>query len=328
MRRLVTGFGDQLRWAARAEVVGVPASAEILVVGMGGSGISGDYLAALAALAGRRVSVAKGYRIPPWAREVRPLVVAMSYSGETEETIAAAAEADAMGLPLVAAATGGFLARWCGERGFPCIRVPGGLQPRAAFGHMLGITVRIAESAGLLSGTAADLGEAAETADVLTGGAGWALAGDLASGLERRLVAVYTGEGLSVPVGTRWKTQVNENAKLPAWTSAIPELDHNEIEAWGAEPDLGARRAGIVALRDRGEPDGVARRFEHTRRAVQGSVDWVGEAWSVGTSPLARMVSLTLIGDMVSVELAERAGVDPLRVRVIEGFKRTMREEQ
>lgn len=328
MRRLVNAFGDQLRWAVDAEVSGVPAASEILVIGMGGSGISGDYLAALAALTGRRVSVVRGYRMPAWAGTARPLVLALSYSGDTEETIAAAAEADAMGLPLISATTGGFLETWAEQRGHGCVRVPGGLQPRAALGHMLGTTVRIAEAAGLLVGVGSDLAEAADVADVLTGGAGWAVAADLAAGLERRIVAVYTGEGLSVPVGTRWKTQVNENSKLPAWTSALPELDHNEIEAWTAEPDLGARRVGIVALRDTGEPDGVARRFEHTRRAVQGSVDWVGEAWSVGTSPLARMVSLTLIGDMVSVELAERAGVDPLRVGVIEGFKRTMREEQ
>lgn len=325
MRDLIDGFGDQLRW--EAEIPPTEPAGEILVVGMGGSGIAGDYLAALAAPAGRRVAVAKGYRIPAWATATRPLVLAVSYSGDTEETLAAVDAADAAALQVVAVSTGGRLASWASERGVPSVRVPGGLQPRAAFGHLLGTAVRIAEAAGVLADAAGSLAEAATVADELTAGPGWAVAADLAAGLERRAVAVYAGEGIAVAAAGRWKTQVNENAKLPAWASTLPELDHNEIEAWEGEPDLGSRRVGIVALRDRDEPPGVARRFAFTRRAVGDRVRWAGEAWSVGESLLARLVSLTLVGDMVSVELAERAGVDPMRVAAIEAFKTSMRED-
>jgi len=328
VRNLVGELGSQLRWARAAAVPAIPPASEILVVGMGGSGISGDYLAALAAPGGRRVSVAKGYRLPGWATASRPLVLAVSYSGDTEVTLAAVAAADAAALAVVTVSTGGRLATWAEDRGHVHVPVPGGRQPRAALGHLFGTAVRIAAAAGVLAGADDALAEAADVADLLAAGPGWSIAADLAAGLERRAVAVYAGEGLAAAAGGRWKTQLNENAKVPAWTSTIPELDHNEIEAWTGEPDLGARRVGIVALRDRDEPPGVARRFAHTRRAVDGTVQWAGEAWSVGESPLARLVSLTVVGDMVSVELAERAGVDPLRVDVIESFKRTIKEEQ
>jgi glucose/mannose-6-phosphate isomerase len=325
MRAAVAGFGDQLRWAAALELPEVAPASDLLVCGMGGSGISGDYLASLASA---RVTVHKSYGLPGWAWVARPLVLALSYSGETEETLSAVAEASEAGLGVVAVTTGGSLGAEARTRAWPCVPLPPGLQPRAALGYLLGATVRVAMQAGAVTPPVADLAEAAGVADGLVGpgGPGWRLAADLAAALDGRLVAVY-GSGVTAPVANRWKTQVNENAKWPGWWSVLPELDHNEIVGWRAHPEIGRHRVGIVTLRDRAEPAAVARRFRLSEAVTRDDVSWIGEVWGQGESPLARMVSLTVLGDALSVELADLAGVDPVPVEPIEDLKRRMREE-
>ena len=174
-----------------------------------------------------------------------------------------------------------------------------------------------------------DLLSSADTADSITGegGSGWALASDLARGFDGRIVGVYGAGGLTAPVAQRWKTQINENAKWPAWYSVLPELDHNEIVSWSSLAELTRRHVGIVCLRDRGEPPGVAARFRHTAEITGGDVAWVGEVWSQGHSALERMVSLTAMGDLVSLELAKLAGIDPVPVDAIENLKRKLADE-
>ncbi len=299
---------------------------EMLVCGMGGSGIAGDYLARLADGHGVRVAVHKGYGLPPWTERCRPLVILSSYSGATEETLSAAEAVEGAGLPVVAIASGGPLLERAGAAGWASIRVQPGLQPRAAFGWLLGAAVRAADAAGLMSGASADLVEAADVVDRLLEDGGWSLAADLAEGLEHRIVAVYGSTGLTAPVANRWKTQLNENAKTPAWWSVLPELDHNEIVGWSGPDHLG-RNVAVVSLHDRDESETIARRFRLTRQVTSTDVAWVGTVRAQGSSALARMLSLTLVGDMVSVELAARYGVDPMEVEAIDDLKRKMRED-
>ncbi len=326
---MVGGLGDQIRRAASIELPDLPAARELLVLGMGGSGISGDYLAHLASLHGSRVSGHKSYGLPGWVGSARPTVLALSYSGNTEETLSGVEAAAEMKLPLIAITTGGQLGDLAATQGWPVVGVPGGLQPRAALGHLLGAALRVAGVTGLLPSPVADLHEAAGMVDSLVaeGGAGWALAGDLAGDLARRGVIVYGSTGLTAPVAQRWKTQINENAKRPAWWSVFPELDHNEIVGWSADKSVNDR-VGVVVLTDRDDRDEVGRRIRITREVTGGDVRWIGEVNAQGESPLARMMSLTAIGDMVSVALAEGAGVDPVPVEPIEDLKKRLREER
>ena len=324
MREMIGGFGSQLRWAAEVDPPVLEGLEHLLVAGMGGSGISADFAAALS---NRPLAVHKTYGLPAWAAGTRPQVIALSYSGNTEETLSVVEAAIKAGLTPAVVTSGGTLAEWAGRGGWPSIGVPPGLQPRAALGYLLGSLLRLL-GPGVVGVTSEHLHAAAQTADTVVGpgGVGWGLAGDLAQGLEGRIVGVYAGTGLAGPVAQRWKTQINENAKWPAWYSLLPELDHNEIVSWTSLATLTRRRVGIVALRDRGEPPGVAARFAHTAEVTGGDVNWVGEVWSQGDSPLERMVSLTAMGDLVSLELAIRAGVDPVPVAAIEDLKRRLAE--
>jgi glucose/mannose-6-phosphate isomerase len=308
MKAMIASFGDQLRWATDLDPVAINPASLVLVAGMGGSGISGDFAAALADIP---VFVNKSYGLPNWVKSVEPLVVAMSYSGNTEETLSAAETAAAHGL-TPAVVTG-----------------PAGLQPRAALGYLLGGLLHLLNAAGATSVERRDLVSAADIADSICGegGSGWALAADLAAGLEGRIVAVYGGGGITSPVAQRWKTQINENAKWPAWYSVLPELDHNEIVSWTTLASLTRNHVGIVSLRDRAEPPGVNARFRHTSEITGSDVAWVGEVWSQGESALERMVSLASMGDLVSLELARLLGVDPVPVEAIENLKRKLSEE-
>jgi glucose/mannose-6-phosphate isomerase len=124
----------------------------------------------------------------------------------------------------------------------------------------------------------------------------------------------------------RWKTQINENAKMPAFWNEVPELDHNELEGWGTLADLTRRSFGIVLLRDPGDHGRVVRRLDLTAETIGDRVPIVGSVEAQGSGPLARFFSLVAVGDIASVALAERAGVDPTPVALLEGFKRRLRE--
>jgi glucose/mannose-6-phosphate isomerase len=326
MKAMIASFGEQLRWATNLEPVAVTRASQILVAGMGGSGISGDFAAALG---DTPVFVNKSYGLPAWVKAAEPLVVAMSYSGNTEETLSAAESAAAQGLTPAVVTGGGTLAAWAAEFGWPVVTVPGGLQPRAALGYLLGGLLHLLNAAGATSVGRRDLVAAADIADSITGegGSGWTLAADLAQGLEGRIVAIYGGGGITSPVAQRWKTQINENAKWPAWYSVLPELDHNEIVSWTSLASLTRDHVGIVSLRDRAEPPGVTARFRHTSEITGRDVAWVGEVWSQGDSALERMVSLASMGDLVSLELARLLGVDPVPVDAIENLKHKLMEE-
>ena len=329
MRSMVAGLGGQVRAATGVRVPDLSPAGELLVVGMGGSGIGGDYLAHLASLHGARVTGHKSYGLPGWVASARPTVLAVSYSGNTEETLSAVDAAVDLGLPIIVVTTGGALGERAGAHGWPVVAVPAGLQPRAALGHLLGAALMISTAVGLVPSPVPDLEEAADVVDSLTssGGAGWALAGDLAGSLAARAVIVYGSTGLTASVAQRWKTQINENGKRPAWFSVFPELDHNEIVGWSADRGLNGR-LGVVTLADRDDGADVAQRRAITREVTAKDVDWIGEVHSQGNSALARMMSLTAIGDMVSVALAEVAGIDPVPVAPIEDLKNRLREER
>ena len=328
-RSTAAELAGQYLWARDLVVSAVPKAPVVLVCGMGGSGISGDFAAA--ACPDLLVAVHKGYELPGWAALVRPLVVAVSYSGNTEETRSAAEQASEWGLPLAVVSSGGALGAQASEKGWPLVLVPGGLQPRDAFGYLVGGLLRLLESGGMIADQTQALEEAAGVVGELVGdaegGPAAELAADLAEGLSGRMVLIHGAEGVTKPVAQRWKTQINENAKRPAFWSTLPELDHNEIVGWRALEPLTRRALGLVQLRDRFEHPRVARRFALTRDLIGDGMSAVGEVWSQGESRLARMAGLCVVGDLLSVLLAEQEGVDWVEIDAITELKARLAEE-
>ena len=209
------------------------------------------------------------------------------------------------------------------------VEVPSGLQPRAALGYLLGAVLRLLEAGHAVDDQRLAFVEAAELAarTLEEGSDSWDQASEIASGLGGRIPIIYGGGPISGVVAQRWKTQINENAKMPAWWSVLPELDHNEINGWETISNLTSKQLGIVTLTDRSDHDRVADRIEYTRSLTSDAVPWVGEVASSGTFPLTRLISLTVVGDLVSLMLAEEAGVDPAPVPTIEKLKKLLAKE-
>ena len=327
MLDMIRTLGDQIRWARDLEVPDLPANHEILVGGMGGSGIAGDFGAALATGTLGRVAVHKGYSpLPGWAQRVKPTVVVASYSGNTEETLDLVEAAATAGLPIVTVTTGGRLAELSARNAWPTIAVPAGLQPRAAVGYLAGALARLLNTLGVVPDQTAALDEAADLVDVATteGSETWDMAQGLAKGLVGRVTVVYGGGPISSTAAQRWKTQINENAKMPAWWSVLPELDHNEIVGWETLPSMTRKSIGVVALTDVADHERVRVRLDHTSQLIEFAVPWLGEVSARGDSELARLMSLTVSGDLVSYMLAGEAGIDPVPVETIEKLKKLL----
>ena len=295
----------------------------VVVCGMGGSAIGADLVRALAAPEARvPVAVNRAYGLPGWVGE-STLVIASSYSGGTEETLSALDEAEASGARTAAVTSGGDLAdRMDVGR---TVRIPGGLQPRAALGYSLGVLLRAFRDAGQLSlpddAFLTALGQAKERAEAYDQDDRHNLAREVSGSLEGRLPVIYTGPGLLEPVGMRWRTQIHENAKHPAVGNVFPELDHNEIMGFESAPAEVVGKMEVVLLSDREDHRQVRRRFEITRELVAKRVAGWREVESEGESRLGRMLSLVQLGDWASFWLAMRKGVDPTPVETIQKLK-------
>jgi glucose/mannose-6-phosphate isomerase len=327
MDALVDTLPEQLRWAAEVDVPAVAPSETAVVCGMGGSGIAGDVAAAVAAAQGKQVTVHKSYELPLWAAAAAPVVVAVSHSGNTEETLSSFAAARDAGLATAALSVGGELAEEADRAGSPHLPIPDSPQPRAAFGHLAGGVLRVLESAGVLGSQREGLLEAADVVEGLLAGPARDEASRIAGGLAGRVVVTYGGEGPGAVAASRWKTQINENSKAPAYWAVLPEANHNEIVGWSAHPELSSSALGVVFLEDSGANARVRLRSRVTRDLMEGAVPIAGVVASRGEGVLARLMSLAVIGDLVSVRLADLAGVDPVPVDVIEDLKKRLAKE-
>jgi glucose/mannose-6-phosphate isomerase len=245
-------------------------------------------------------------------------VLCSSYSGDTEETLACYAAAEAVGAQRLVATTGGELAEAARRDGVPVIGLPAGLQPRAAVGYMFCVSAELAALALAgprihteIDAAASHLNEGFEAAA--------SRARELAAEIGDATVIVY-GSDLTAPVAYRWKTQVNENAKLPAFCSDLPEADHNELEGWsGAE-----RRFAAIFLEDRDQHPRERRRIELTAKAIAPHAAAVISVETEGETRTERVLQAVMLGDLLSIELAKAGGVDAMSVEVIEDFKREM----
>jgi glucose/mannose-6-phosphate isomerase len=317
----VRAMPDHLRdalWrieSSRAPTMEAPAA---FVCGMGGSAIGGDL--AVAALSDRMTKpmvTIRGYELPSWA-PAGSAVLCSSYSGDTEETLACYAAAEALGAQRLVATTGGELAELARGDGVPVIGLPAGLQPRAAVGYMFCVAAELAALA--LAGPRINTEIDAAASHV---GDAYAAAEDRAAQIAAKIgdaTPVIYGSDLTASVAYRWKAQINENAKMPAYSGTLPEVDHNEIEGWSGADG----RFAAIFLGDRDQHPRERRRFELTAKSISPSSAAVIDVETEGETRTERVLHAVMLGDLVAIELANARGVDPLAVDLLEGFKQEM----
>jgi glucose/mannose-6-phosphate isomerase len=299
----------------------------VVVLGMGGSGIAGDVVREVAGqLMAVPVVVHKGYGCPNFVDE-HTLVIAVSFSGNTEETVEAATQAAVDGARMTVVCAGGELGRLADEWGAPHLPVDASIaMPRAAMGAVAVPPLLLLEAVGLFPGARSWLEAAvpqlARRRDrlVLSGNEAEALARRIG----RRLPLIYGGGGLGGLAAMRWKTQCNENAKIPAFFNQHPELCHNEICGWGQHGDVTRQVFHLIELRHDFEHPQVMRRFDLTRDLHLEVVGDVDEVRAEGEGPFTQLMDLVLIGDLVSLHLAAQAGVDPGPIPVLVDLKEAL----
>ncbi|MGH9118678.1 MAG: bifunctional phosphoglucose/phosphomannose isomerase [Acidimicrobiales bacterium] len=323
------GLPEQVEAAATlaAGLEGLPHHDDIenvVVMGMGGSGIAGDLLAAVAGpFMPVPVVVSKGYEPPSFVNE-GTLCFAVSFSGNTEETVEAATTAAAAGARMVVVARGGELGRLAEGWQVPFIRLPDGIpMPRAAIGAVSIPPLVALEQVGLFPGAREWIGLAVEqlgrrrdqlVVDVNP-------ARDLARRIGRTLPIMYGGGDLGAVAALRWKNQVNENAKAPAFFGEIPEATHNELSGWGQHGDITRQVFTLLYLRHDHEHPQVMRRFDIVRDWIEEVVASVEEVRAEGEGMLAQLFDLIIFGDFTTLWMAFQEGIDPGPVPVLDSIK-------
>jgi glucose/mannose-6-phosphate isomerase len=293
---------------------------------MGGSGMAGEVVAAVAApMLAVPVVVVKAYECPAFV-DSGSLVFAVSASGETEETLQAASDAAAAGATMVIVSSGGRLAEMGAAWNAPVVAVPPEIpQPRAALGAMAIPPLVVLAEMGLYRGGKqwidAAVDQLKRRRDELAVAAESGAAAEVARRIGRTFPLVHGGGAVGAAAALRWKTQINENAKAPAWWSAQPELCHNEVCGWGQHGDVTRQIVTTVSLRHDGEHPQVGRRFDLVNEILREVVADVIEVRAEGDGDLAQLFDLILFGDYVSLWMAADAGGDPGPVPVLVDLK-------
>ena len=296
----------------------------VVVLGMGGSGIAGEVLQAAA---GPYLPVPvlnfRSYNVPAFVGE-GSLVFAVSFSGDTEETVEAVTEAALQGARVVVVTCGGELGHRAESWDAPIVRLPPGIPtPRAGLGALSVPPLVVLEEIGLFPGAShwieLAVDQLASRRDRLT------QAGNEAEALARRIgrtvPLVYGGGGLGTVAAHRWKNQINENAKVPAFSNSLPELCHNEICGWGQHGDLTRQVITVVNLRHDFEHPQLGERYRLVSEVLEEVVAGIEEVWAEGEGELAQLLDLMMFGDFTSLYLAFQEGIDPGPVPVLDHIK-------
>jgi glucose/mannose-6-phosphate isomerase len=303
-------------------------AAGLVVAGMGGSAIGGALArAAMGDHASRPIFITRAYGLPPWTTP-DTMVLCASYSGDTEETLACYESAGALGAKRTVVTTGGRLAEMARADGVPVIPLPSGFQPRAAVAYMIVASLEVAALCGAGPRLTPEIDVAASHIEQLVAEWGPDAAEDsLAKSIARGLsgtTPVIAGAGLTNPIAYRWKTQINENSKQPAFFNELPELDHNEIVGWEGAPELG--RFSAVFLDDSDAHPRVKERMALTERLIADNAVASFRLETRGQTAIERVISLVLLGDLVSIYLAALRGIDPGPVKLIDKLKAALAE--
>jgi len=300
----------------------------VVAAGMGGSGIAGDLL-------GRFLNVpvygCKGYATP-FALNERTLLVAFSYSGNTEETLELFHQGRRSNTPTLCVSSGGELSKLAREAHLSLIDIPAGYPPRQAMGYLSVPVLVWAEKMGL-STVAGQWQTAFETLNALQRRCLPDVAvqdnpaKSLALELQHRVPLVYGTHGNTAVVAQRWKCQINENAKQPAFYNVLPELNHNEIVQFTSAEAFKRLmpQATLVLLRSALDRPSAVRRIEVLKKVLQERHIPVLEAHASGQDELSQVLSLSYLGDWASAYLALCNGINPTPIALIDQVKSQLR---
>lgn len=305
---------------------------QVVITALGGSAIGGDFARALTEIYGKTpLFVNRDYTLPSWV-DAHTLVIAASYSGNTEETLSAFRDAGLKGAQRAVVSSGGRLTELAALEGVPFITVPGGQPPRSATGFMFFPILALLVNLKLIDSIVWDqIPEAVDVLEKMAGELGPATlternpAKQLAAALPGRIPIIYGTAGYLGAVAVRWKGQFNENTKAAAFANVLPEQNHNEALAWVLAPRQAANWS-VIFLHDPFESKTsprLARRAELTRALLSNAAD-THDLTAYGDGMLSRILSMAHYSDFVSAYLAFLYGVCPTDMALLEQLKAEM----
>ncbi len=315
MLEVIDGFKDQCRTAlelAKGAAVSGKIN-KIVVMGMGGSAVGGDLLRIYMKDAKIPVTTARDYKVPNWVDE-NTLVFAVSYSGNTEETISALVDAEKKKAKIVAVTSGGKIASMAKK----VIKVPSGMQPRASVGYLFFPVLGVLSNSGIVDVPGTEIKEMLE---VLEDGDYKKTGQSIAKKIYGKIPVIYASDAFG-PVAYRWKTQINENSKWPAFSHVFAEMNHNEVVGYQNMP-----RDKFIAIyiKDKDDHERIRKRMDVIKEISRTKFD-VEEVETKGSGLLARIFSGIHYADYVSYYLALMNKIDPTPVNVIENLKKKLME--
>jgi len=302
----------------------------VVIIGMGGSRIGGDLIKAqYRQQLEIPFEVCSSYLIPHYTGR-DSLVVAVSYSGNTEETLTAFEQAYAAGARTVCITSGGALREKALNYNLSCIYIPGGLPPRAALGFIHTATSMALEKSGILENQDLARSETVALLKVLKSQWGPSTPSEsnaakrCASSLHNKTAAIFASGDFTAAAAERWRCQLNENAKMVAYSNKFPEMNHNELVGW-TQPGKSYDSFHAVILRDRQDPARIDQRVDFTKEVLEKRTS-VSEFIAQGDSSLARLLFLVYLGDIISVYCALLNRVNPTSIDIIDAMKEFLRK--
>lgn len=329
MRKLLLEFPKQITEAVKigneAEVSYTSSDIHsIVLTGLGGSAIGGDVLRSYLSDELRvPIFVNRHYFLPEFVNE-KTLVIVSSYSGNTEETIAAHHDAAKRGAKVLCISSNGETAKLAAKYKHPLITIPKGFPPRAALGYSFFPTLIAMSNMKLIASKEKEIKETIsllkKKSKVYSSLNAQNTALDIAKHLYTKLPVIYSSADRFDVVNVRWRGQLAENAKVLAFGHVLPEMNHNELVGWKVLRRI-MQDMAVVFLRDKGDHKRVQIRMDITKDIASQFASSTIDVESEGKSLLTRMFSLIYLGDWVSLYLAILNGVDPTPVKVIDYLK-------
>lgn len=330
MHHQIYSFPEQIEDALRigeeqevtADYSGV---SSVVIAGMGGSAIGGDLIRSLTSDSMRvPLEVVRDYTLPGWVNNVT-FVICISYSGNTEETLSCLDDAMQKGAKVAGVTSGGELKERLIAAGADVIGIPGGNPPRASLGYVSIPVISLLERTGLLRGFLENELQSVAShvknfRDLFSEDSDSNPTFALAEVVYDSIPVIYGDAKHTGSVALRWRGQFEENAKMVAFHHTLPEMNHNEIVGYQANPEL-LKRIGIIWLIDESHHERTARRQSLTRQLIGDVVSYQEEVRSEGNTLAERLFYLVSFGDWVSYWCAVMHRVDPTPVERIEVLK-------
>jgi len=300
---------------------------DIVISGMGASSISGDIVQALfRERLDIPIYVNRQYDLPKWA-DKNTLVLSQSYSGNTEETLSTFKHATQKHCKIIGISSGGKLQEYCEKRKIPHIKIPSGIQPRAATGYTLFSSIYALRKAGVLK---QDMdSEINETISVVEEFREYNkkeipekdnLSKQIARKIFNTIPQVYAWN-FYTPIARRWCTQFNENSKIICRFDEVSECNHNDIVGWSMNPEVSKKFSCFLFRDNENESIYMSKRLEFMKKLFESVAGKVIEIPVKGKKRLDKMMYVMYLGDYISCYLAILRKVDPSPVNIITELK-------